>query len=152
MIYVHFANSSGEIFTPDVQPIPPQELGAVLRSDDGAIVIVDRHPSDAVSRVDVSVIISALLALLGESDKSSQASGTVAAAAVVVETEQQTDLFSQQTHRLDVDAVTVANLKSTAKAPTVQIFLPRMQYDMYGEAVAQREFYRNIPNIVIEPV
>lgn len=145
MIYVHFANSDGVVFTPDSLPIELKPLGTVMRNGQ-QIVIVDRDATDSISRIEASVLVTNLLGLLNNDGAENRRPRYVCSTK-----SESDDLFSQQSAKPSQPSDTVA-LKSSNSEPSVMIYLPRMAYDMYGEAVVQREFYRNIPNIVIVTV
>lgn len=145
MIYVHFANTDGVVFTPDSSPIEPKPLGTVLRNGQH-IMIVDRDSNDSISRIEASVLVTNLLGLLNNNGTENRRPRYVCDAKP-----ESDDLFSQQSAKPSQPSDTVA-LKSSGSEPSITMYLPRMAYDMYGEAVIQREFYRNIPNIVIVTV
>lgn len=157
MRFVHFADTSGTVFTPHMPSIRPQELGNILRNDEH-IVIVDRVEGDTVSRVDTDVIISALSGLIindgggGDSndDDDDQANETGGNEEGNHATAGDNDLFVQQRSRSSVDDARTEGSRNDDFE--IRVLMPRMRHDMYGEAMVHRDFYKNIHNIVIEPV
>ena len=142
---VHFANTAGFVFTPGIEPIAVYAIGTVLRGSD-AVVIVDRNETDSISQIETSTLVSLLSYLINDTETQPQKEHTESNEAVLfdqpgITATKSADLANK--HMLGSDSV-------SSSAP--RIFLPRLNYDMYGEAVAQKEFYKNIPNIVIEPV
>lgn len=146
MIYVHFANTAGDIFTADMPDVGPHDLGTMLRGD-SVIVFVDREPYDAISRIETSVLVSSLSDMLDDNGAENRRPRYVCES-----NDKNSNLFTQKSVKPSKLEDTAALSRNKPSVPSVTIYMPRMAHDMYGEAVIQREFYRNIPNIVIETV
>lgn len=144
-MFIHFASTDGTVFTPNVSAIPPQDLGTIICDDEFQnIVVVDRTPDDTITQLEMSVLIPTLTKILRPNAK-------IPNVIDATESDATDTLFTQQTMKSDPTQTQTLN-HNNDNAFSITMYLPQMEYDMYGEAVVQREFYRNIPNIVIVPV
>lgn len=163
--HVYFADTDGRLlggYDGSVSLNGPRPLGTVVFDEEYTeIVIVDRRPDDDVTQLDINTIIMTILYIISlkmqqnQPQQPVQPSEIAAATSVkpIIAPANDTDLFAQHSSDLITNGPTDAAISKPQFArEDVMIHLPQMNYDMYGEAYVQREFYRHIPNIVVVPV